>query len=193
MSDTVESQGRSTAQRYGGSFAPPLSAEKLARYREISSSASPEIREVMLKLCDMVERFQETPASKLPHRAHPSGMGRIVSLEPKEIERIDEVVPWMYECDAYQRLFETLPTGVNAGPLELVERKADGNTQALTAVPGTDARGKFSGDSGSVFFSKPRNVVVDAAQKELRDACFHLVWFAKELTMDREPMTNDMI
>lgn len=28
---------------------------------------------------------------------------------------------------------------------------------------------------------------------ELRDAAFHLLWFAKELTLDREPMTQDKL
>lgn len=31
------------------------------------------------------------------------------------------------------------------------------------------------------------------AQKELRDAAFHLLWFAQELTLDREPITNDRL
>lgn len=30
-------------------------------------------------------------------------------------------------------------------------------------------------------------------QKPLRDMAFHLLWFAKELTLDREPMTTDKL
>ncbi len=35
--------------------------------------------------------------------------------------------------------------------------------------------------------------VSDATDKELRDCAFHLVWHAKELTLDREPITLDRI
>jgi hypothetical protein len=31
------------------------------------------------------------------------------------------------------------------------------------------------------------------AQKALRDAAFHLLWFGYELTMDREPLTADLL
>lgn len=31
------------------------------------------------------------------------------------------------------------------------------------------------------------------ADKELRDAAFHLLWFGRELTQDREPMTADKL
>lgn len=35
---------------------------------------------------------------------------------------------------------------------------------------------------------------IDArTNKELRDAAFHLLWFAVELEKDREPLTNDML
>ncbi len=30
-------------------------------------------------------------------------------------------------------------------------------------------------------------------QKELRDAAHHLLWFVKELNLDREPLTNDKL
>ena len=30
-------------------------------------------------------------------------------------------------------------------------------------------------------------------QKDLRNAAFHLLWFARELTKDREPITNDLL
>jgi len=33
----------------------------------------------------------------------------------------------------------------------------------------------------------------DTKGKPLRDAAFHLLWFAKELTLDREPLTMDKL
>lgn len=35
--------------------------------------------------------------------------------------------------------------------------------------------------------------VVDAAAHDLRNAAFHLLWHAKELTLDREPLTSDKL
>jgi hypothetical protein len=34
---------------------------------------------------------------------------------------------------------------------------------------------------------------IDPAEKELRDAAFHLLWFVTELERDREPVTNDKL
>lgn len=33
----------------------------------------------------------------------------------------------------------------------------------------------------------------DSLQGDLRNAAFHLLWFAKELTLDREPLTQDKL
>jgi hypothetical protein len=103
----------------GGSFAPPLSKEKVAEYQKAAESAEPRIREVMLKLCRMVEVFQETPESPLPGQPHPLGAMRtldgrlvapqIVPLEEVEIQRIWDEVPWDYEIEAYRTLFDSLP------------------------------------------------------------------------------------
>ena len=35
--------------------------------------------------------------------------------------------------------------------------------------------------------------IPNESKKELRDAAFHLIWFARELVLDREPMTNDKL
>lgn len=127
--------------KVGGSFAPPLSAAKLAEYRTLASKSDDRrVRDVMLLLCKMVEVFQETPASTLNGSVGPTGLGVVIPLEAAEVDRIDAVVPWDYECDAYQNLFETIPTDSN-----------------------------------------------------LRTPAFHLLWYAKELTVDREPMTNDKL
>ena len=37
------------------------------------------------------------------------------------------------------------------------------------------------------------DTIPNESQKELRDAAFHLLWFGRELCLDREPMTNDKI
>jgi len=107
-----------TRKWLGGSFAPPLSKETLAEYRTAAESAEPRIREVMLKLCRMIEVFQETPESSLPSQPQPLGTlrtldGRLVApqvvpLEEAEVQRIWDDVPWDYEIEAYRTLFDSL-------------------------------------------------------------------------------------
>lgn len=129
--------------RFGGSFAPPIDEAKLARYRALADGVGdPMIGGYMHDLCNMVERFRETPASSLSGKPHPSGRGTIVPLESDEVRRIDDVVPWSRECDVMGEAFDRL------------------------------------------------NPVRD---KETRNAAFHLLWYARELTQDREPITTDRL
>ncbi len=37
------------------------------------------------------------------------------------------------------------------------------------------------------------NGILDSLTGELRNAAFHLLWFCKELTLDREPLTQDVL
>lgn len=157
--------------RLGGSFAPPLDKDKIARYRQLAKSADDlRVRDAMLPLCEMCSVFFQTPRSKRAAHTHPVGefidmegnkrtAPAIVPLEEKEIERIWNHVPWDYECDALGTLFETLWTGME-------ERMVNGILQM---------------------------VLVDPHARDLRNAAFHLLWFARELTRDREPLTNDML
>lgn len=126
----------------GGSFAPPLPPETVGGYRALASSASPQVREWVLKFCDMVDHFRLTPDSKRPGVRHPSGKGLVVPLEKVEVERIDEHVPYDEEIEMVKVLFD-----------------------------GIDP----------------------VSQKELRDAAYHLLWFACELALDREPITSDKL
>jgi hypothetical protein len=63
---------------------------------------------------DMAEAYLNTPAPVSDHKAetmrHPSGLGFITPLAQNVVDAISEYVPWRYECDAYQRLFDALPT-----------------------------------------------------------------------------------
>lgn len=108
--------------RVGGSFAPSITSKKLDEYRELAQGASEPIKDAMLKLCEMVEVFSETPRSKLKGEKHPSGIGIAVPLEPEEIQRIWELVPWDYEIQGLiggitkdntyvLGLFDSLPVG----------------------------------------------------------------------------------
>ena len=126
----------------GGSFAPPLTEDKLKEYKLLAATADIRINEVMLKLIEMVEVFNQTPTSASTPIPHRTGIVNQILLEEQEITRIWNYVPWDYEIEAYSKLFETINNSDN---------------------------------------------------KPLRDACFHLLWFAKELESDREPITNDKL
>jgi len=119
---------------HGGSFAPPIGDEKLARCREIAETAAAEMKEPLLKLVKMLEVFFETPSTSSE------------KLSPEECARIWEYVPWEHELQGIQKLFDTLPNGPKGSP-----------------------------------------------EWKLRDAAFHLLWYAYHLTKDLEPMTTDRL
>lgn len=128
--------------RIGGTFAPPLTDKMLTRYQELAQTASPQVREAMLILVNMMQRFNETPDSTQPGSPHLSGVGTIIPLHKDEIARMDEHVPWKEELEMFGDLFEQLDP---------------------------------------------------ESQKELRNAAFHLLWFGKELVLDRQPITSDKL
>lgn len=138
-------------------FAPPLDDEKIARYKSLASEADAQVQDSMNALIVMVEKFRETPDSKLDGvpleteytrspfmgaDGKPKPPPKIVPLEQAEVNRLWDFVPWPHELEAMGNLFETIP---------------------------------------------------NASHKETRDAAFHLLWFGRELVLDREPMTNDKL
>ena len=137
-------------KNYGGSFAPPLTPEKIAAYRGLAETAPTAVRDAVRQLCDMAELFQQTPPSSRPGTPHPSGRGVKVPLEQSEIDRIWDAVPWddevpgdhVNECAVLARLFDGISNEDN---------------------------------------------------EPLRNAAFHLLWYAKELARDREPITTDRL
>ncbi len=128
-----------TRPQIGGSFAPPLTPEKLGDYKTLAESCpNRQCKEKMVELIKMMEVFDETPASIEAGSPHPVGIGVIVPLEGKEVERIWDVVPFASECDGIGQLFDQL-------------------------------------------------------EGDVRNAAYHLLWFARELAADREPLTNDKL
>lgn len=129
---------------FGGSFAPPLPASKLAAY-EALATALPlgPARDGMLSLVAMKKKFDETGPSGRAPTIHPATRTPIVTpLEEAEVRRIWDHVPWPAECDMLGKVFDALDP---------------------------------------------------VTQRDVRNAAFHLLWFARELTLDREPITNDKL
>jgi hypothetical protein len=134
-------------------FAPPLTDELLARY-EAMIDALPddrgEVRDAMRECLAACKLWWELPEStrtadaqrfNIRHRGQDQTFS-VVPLEKAHVEALSDAVPYGYELEAIQRLFD-----------------------------GIDP----------------------AAEKPLRDAAFHLLWHAKELCLDREPLTNDKL
>lgn len=125
--------------RIGGSFAPPITDELLAEYCSLCEQCKDrKAQGYMRQLVVMLNKFNETPRSTIEGTPHPVGVGVIVPLEPDEIERIWDEVPWPEECDLMGKAFDVL-------------------------------------------------------KGDVRKAAYHLLWYARELTADREPITNDLL
>lgn len=101
-------------QRFGGSFAPPLSDDLLAQYRARAEALEPQspIRDAMLKLLAACEVWWELPESNGSGRPHASGKGVIIDLEPEHVLALWDHVPWDWELKAYGILFDKIdPVG----------------------------------------------------------------------------------
>lgn len=147
----------------GGSFAPEITAETIAKYKAIAPDPTTQVGDHFASLLTMVETFIQTPPSSLPAIGpHPSGFGKaaIVPLAEDEKRRIWDVVPWEDELNAIAAVFAKLPPG-----------------------------GHFVADDTAP--KKRRFVVTDQAAFELRGAAHHLLWYGFELTYDREPITKE--
>lgn len=136
-------------------FAPPLTDELLSRY-EVLTEALPdgrgELRDALRECLRAVKLWWGLPESKrkdvsrftLRHRGK-DGTFEVRPLEDAHVKALWDAVPWPYELDSMQALFDR----VFEGP--------------------------------------------DAPGKELRDCAYHLLWHARELCLDREPLTQDAL
>jgi hypothetical protein len=129
-------------QRFGGSFAPPLTDELLAEYKAaVDALPASALKDGLLILYNCCQKWWEQPESTEGTTLHPSGAGTIVSLDPAIAKALWDHIPWKEELATIQVLCDAIP----------------------------------------------------ASQQKLRHCAFHLLWHAKELEMDREPMTSDKV
>lgn len=169
----------------GGVFAPPLDYDRLELYRELAEKASPEVREEMLDLCDTVGDFldsEDAPVAKASangnhnHPKHQSGVGYIIPLSEKtrKVSTVQGLrkhrLNSLGNPETHKGLFDLLPTGTKETTPKDSESFSDGETRL-----------------------KASSVVSDSEARDIRDAAFHLLWFARELEMGRVPMTQDML
>lgn len=133
-------------------FAPPLTDDQIAAYEKLANGlpdSRGDVRDAMRECLAAVKLWWELPESKgsakdqsveLRHRGQET-LVKLVSLTPDLVQKLWDAVPWGYELDAMQSLFDR----------------------------------------------------IDPAEKGLRDAAFHLLWHARELCLDREPLTRDRL
>lgn len=95
-------------ERIGGSFAPPLSDELLARYKSLRDRLEPVYRDALSTLLACVELWWELPESTGGGRPHPVGRGFIVDLDDEIKQKLWDSIPWGHELDALQSLLENL-------------------------------------------------------------------------------------
>lgn len=132
----------SKPNRIGGSFAPPLTDELLAKYESLASAADAPVRDAMSTLLACVRKWWNLPYSgPTGSTPHPSGVGTIIPLDAPIAAELEPHIPWGHEIAAIQGLFDAIPV----------------------------------------------------EQRDLRNAAFHLLWHVKELDLDREPITSDLI
>lgn len=84
-------------QRTGGSFAPPLSDEKITEYQVMIDSLPTDsrIKEAMQKCMDCCKKWWELPEPQgTAVRQHPVGRGMIVEMEDAHKKELWDLIPW---------------------------------------------------------------------------------------------------
>ncbi len=118
-------RGRSpgSGPQTGGSFAPPLSDELLAKYKVMVEALTPSpVKDAMEKLLHCCGVWWELPDSNNGSRPHPVGVGAIRHLDEAHKKALWDHIPWSHrsngkdvngnpikgELDHMQDLLETI-------------------------------------------------------------------------------------
>ena len=94
-------------KHFGGSFAPPLTDERLAEYatfiRELPVSP---VKDAMSELLVCCEKWWDLPESEgVNVWTHQSNKGTIVPLDTAHAEVLYDAIPWTHELEAIEALF----------------------------------------------------------------------------------------
>lgn len=95
-------------QRFGGTFAPPLTDDLLDQYGSLVASlpAKSEVRDALSSLLGCCRAWWAEPESTGGSRAHPSGRGLITDLDKDIQERLFDAIPWQAELEHYKVLLD---------------------------------------------------------------------------------------
>lgn len=106
-------------------FAPPLSDELLNTYQELTRGISGPVADAMLTCLIPVRLWWKLPESKCPgqtlkifHRTDPNVERvetpiKVTPLEEQHKKDLWDSIPWGYEIDAIQKLFDTISPATN--------------------------------------------------------------------------------
>ena len=148
-------------------FAPLLTDELLAKYKSmIAALVVGPVKDAMLSCLVCVEAWWELPESNLSHERRVTFQGgRTIDVVPLEKEHIESL-------DA-----------VTPWSYELDAAETLFNTMSTG----------FGPEIPATTTSPAKNTIADQVAFDLHTAAFHLLWHAKEITRDREPMTMDKL
>lgn len=130
-------------------FAPAMTDESVAAYRgRVNAMEAGQIKDACDECLKAVEAWWKLPDStredvdkfKIKHGGVDKTFS-VVPLEEQHVQDLWDLVPWGYELDAIQSLFNG----------------------------------------------------ISQEEKELKDMAFHILWHARELCEDREPLTQDKL
>ena len=219
-----------TRKLIGGSFAPPLTVEKMTAYKSLAESCDDrKCKGYMNDLIKMVDVFFETPESCEKAVKHPAGVGMMVPLEEAEVERIWDCVPWSEECDLIGQALDVLDkeaarknsdaiTRWNMAVCDHIISKHFIDPTNFSKIASAVRRiGELIGvlEDKEIERLKKKKEKLDSLDHEIslaittrsyegipypeliptphRSAAYHLLWYARELTKDREPCTCDKL
>lgn len=152
--------------RVGGSFAPQIDSAKASAYfAAISAHAPRDLKDTLLALVDMVNLFNQTPPSTNPPRPHPMGKVTIVGKVGPDGKKLKPDVM------------------INPRIVDLEEAEIKRIWDAVPWGYEIDA------------LQHQLNIRFDSGElpNELRTPAYHLLWYARELTLDREPLTMERV
>ena len=236
--------------KFGGTFAPPLSDEKLAEYKALidaqPESVTKDALKILYRCCDA---WWSVPESTGEGHPHPCGRGVMVDLDKPIAEALWDSIPWKEELDHFEVLAKEVQKGEserNSAKLsawrssvrefylkrELTEEeyrflRSPERQMLRDALAEISKGGDFATPyikplielfwpNGSeeaiktirtkvaevdkvvlrVTKENPEDAPIPKPEMEdvrIRDMMIHLLWHARELELDREPMTKDKL
>jgi len=102
-----------TMPRFGGSFAPPLSDEKLTGYKSmIDALPASALKDALATCLACCQKWWELPDSEGVAKAHPATPRmQVVMLTEANQKALWDLIPWKEDIANIQRLFDAIPTG----------------------------------------------------------------------------------
>ncbi len=94
----------------GGSFAPPLTNELLASYREtvdaLPTSPIKDALSALLNCCGVWWELPDPVGTAMWQ--HQSGRGTVVKLQADHAATLDPHIPWAHELESFKALFDAI-------------------------------------------------------------------------------------